>query len=168
MHHRDRIGDPLELVKLIQFLDATFLVAIQEGSLATLSTTAPGSLGLEVFLFALFRRFSDSVLEYCDDSAAFERLGKAVWAEGVGGFAERAQQTSVNSNAPPEYVDTVSATFLDIESDLERILLNAARIGCAIGHAKASIVDLVASIATEPAVLKSLKSKWGIILKREF
>jgi len=164
----DRISSPLELEKLVNSLDLSFPLAIQESSLVCLSRTPPTPLGLEIFLFALYHFYPSAVLEYYGDSIGFERLGKAIWSDRTQRFAEQRRKLASHYTAPPEYVDSVPAFVLEVEPDLERVLLNAVRIGRALGHERASIVDLVASIATEAAILESLKAKWGITLKRGF
>ena len=163
----DRVKNPLELVELVNSLDGHLLLAIQEGSLASMSYEPPKSLGLEMFLVALYRGYPDRVLEYCNSSDCLDRLGKAVWPDQMSA-PKCADEVPFDPTGPAEYVDSVPGIFVDVEADLERVLLNTARIGSAPGHPKASITDFVDSLTADAKAANLLKTRWGISFKDQF
>jgi hypothetical protein len=167
MSDSNRVANPLELVKLVNSLDEPLLLTIREGSLASLSCEPPKPLGLEVFLFALYRSYPERLLERCSSSVQFERLGEAVWPDQLRA-PKSAEEIPFDSTGPAEYVDSVPAIFLEVEADLERILVNTVRMGSAMGHAKASITDFVDSVNADAAAVDLLKTKWGISFKEQF
>ena len=148
-------------LNLLGRMDKRLGFAVREALHASASFAPPRPLGLEIFLCALYRGYPNKMLQYVRDAGAFERLKEAFWPARVNRVPEWFRKRAVAEDLP----DTNVGWHTQLESDLVRILENASRISVALRRTSTSIPDLVASIATEEAIYKSLKQKWGISIR---
>jgi hypothetical protein len=151
------------MIELFASLDETLSVALKEGSLASACLTPPRQHGLEMFLCALHRRCPDRLHSYFSDPGAFNALNAALWPAKV--LADHPAWTREGREDLGGEFNTAAGFHIELQPDLTRILLNAARISFALLHKNTSLPDLIASLATEAELCELLKSSWGISLK---
>jgi hypothetical protein len=149
-------------MRLLSSLDRQLALALQDAALAAARSVPPKPLGLEIFLCALNRRYPSRLRKHFRDPGSFAALNDAVWPN----------QGATNPTCPNETIeahegeqDTAVGIHIELDSDLGRILLNAARISSALLRRSASIPELIASLSTEHTVCESLKARWSIELK---
>jgi hypothetical protein len=155
--------NPAGLLLLLVSLDEAMSIALTEGSLVCASVTPARPLGFAMFLCALYIRRANELLPYFNDAVGFNSLRDALWPaelptsqEGLSGLFD---ETDVEPNTAPGY-------YVELDPDLTRVLVNAARISFALLQLRTTIRDLIASMAVEVQIRESLGTVWGIWLKR--
>jgi hypothetical protein len=159
MNDADRL---LSILSLLKRIDERIGWAIREAARASALAARPNSLGVDIVLCALFRGYSDELLQYYADPDAFARLERSIWPDRVIQESDRFKNLAGDAELAP---NTAVGWQIPLDSNFERVLLNAVKIAQALQHPHASIPDLVASLATEDEICKSLDEKWGIRFK---
>ncbi len=150
------------VLKLLGSLDEPLSVAVKLGALASARLTPPKALGIEMLLCALYRKYENKLAQYYHDERSLKFLCDALWPNET---PTSAVFLSGTEEAAGNECDTAVGFHVEIDPELERILLNAARIAFALFRTETSIPELAASMSTEELVCESLKSKWGIELR---
>ncbi len=153
--------DVMVLAQLLASLDESISSALREALFASASSVPPKRLGVEMFLCAFHQQHAGEILAYFTDSHGFALLHAALWPKELSSDPSWTVEQQATDLGP----NTALGYHIEMDSELERVFVNAARISFALLRKNTSMPDLIASIATEVQICESLHSKWGISLK---